>query len=108
MPLKHLDLMTVTDLKEKIDGDGGWRVLDVRSIGERGEGYIEGSMHIYVGLLESSVEDVPKDAPIAVICKSGTRSGFASSILLRAGWTNIHNVLGGMGAWKKAGYPLTR
>ena len=108
MPLKHLDLMTVTDLKEKIDVDEGWRVLDVRSISEREEGYIEGSMHIYVGLLESSVEDVPKDVPIAVICKSGTRSGFASSILLRAGWTNIHNVLGGMGAWKKAGYPLTR
>jgi hydroxyacylglutathione hydrolase len=108
MPLKHLNLMTVTDLKEKIDVIEGWQVLDVRSIEEREEGHIEGSMHIYIGLLEKSVGEVPKDVPIAVICKSGTRSGFASSILLRAGWTNIHNVLGGMGAWKKAGYPTIK
>jgi hydroxyacylglutathione hydrolase len=57
-----------------------------------------------VGILKDRVDDVPEDKQIAVICKSGTRSSFASSILLKAGRKNIHNVLGGMEAWKKAGY----
>jgi len=43
-----------------------------------------------------------------LICKSGTRSSFASSILQRAGRRNVHNVLGGMDGWKKAGYPVTK
>jgi hypothetical protein len=31
----------------------------------------------------------------------------AASILLRDGRTRIQNLLGGITAWKKAGYPLT-
>ncbi len=82
-------------------------MLDVRSRDEYENGHIDGSLNIYVGLLEGRADELPEDRPIAVMCKSGTRSSFASSILLRAGRGNIHNVLGGMDAWKRAGYPLT-
>jgi hydroxyacylglutathione hydrolase len=108
MPLESLDLMTVTDLKEKVSEEEDWVVLDVRSRDEWVEGHIEGSLNIYVGLLEGRVDEVPKGKRVAVMCKSGTRSSFASSILLRAGRANIHNVLGGMDAWKKAGYPMEK
>ncbi|MGD2199995.1 MAG: rhodanese-like domain-containing protein, partial [Candidatus Bathyarchaeota archaeon] len=107
-PLETLDLITVVDLKEKIDAGEDWLVLDVRSRDEYIGGHIDGSLNLYVGILESCVEKVPEDRPIAVVCKSGTRSSFASSILLRAGRENLHNVLGGMDAWKTAGYPVTK
>jgi hydroxyacylglutathione hydrolase len=106
-PIQKLNLMTVVDLKEKIDIGEDMLVLDVRSKDEYIEGHIEGSLNIYVGLLEGRLNEVPNNKPVAVVCKSGTRSSFASSILLRAKRENIHNVLGGMDSWMKAGYPVT-
>jgi hydroxyacylglutathione hydrolase len=61
-----------------------------------------------VGLLDKRLDEVPQGRPVAVICKTGTRSGFVSSILKRAGRENVHNVLGGMEAWKASGYPTTK
>lgn len=108
LPLERLDLMFVNELKEKMENVDNWLVLDVRSKDEWLKGHIEDSLNIYVGILKDRVDDVPEDKQIAVICKSGTRSSFASSILLKAGRKNIHNVLGGMEAWKKAGYKIIK
>ena len=108
MPLERLDMMTIKDLKERMDGGEDWTVLDVRSKDEWLEGHIEGSLNIYVGVLEGRAEEVPRERKVAVVCKTGTRSSFASSILLRAGHGNITNVLGGMEAWKKAGYDIIK
>jgi hydroxyacylglutathione hydrolase len=65
-------------------------------------------IHIYVGVLEKFIKDVPKDKPIAVICKTGTRASLASSILLREGRKEVFNLLGGMVSWRKAGYSVTK
>ena len=108
LPVEGLGLMTVADLRDRLEEDGDWVVLDVRSRDEWEEGHIEGCTNIYVGLLQQRLDDVPEGRPIALICKSGTRSSFASSILQRAGRRNVHNVLGGMDGWKKAGYPVTK
>jgi len=108
LPVERLDMATVVELKESMDSGEDWLVLDVRSRDEYLAGHIEGSLNVYVGLMEKRLEHVPKGRKIAVICKSGTRSGLASSILLKAGRTGITNVLGGMDAWKKAGYPVVK
>ena len=39
-------------------------------------------------------------------CNVGHRSGLACSILQRAGFTRIHNMLGGITAWEKLELPL--
>jgi hydroxyacylglutathione hydrolase len=83
-------------------------VVDVRSLDEYNSGHIDGCKHVYAGLVEQRADEIPRDRPVALICKSGTRSGFASSMLLRMGYRNIYNVLGGMTAWGNAGYPVTR
>ncbi len=107
LPVQRLNLMTVTDLKH-IEENDDWHVLDVRSKDEWDEGRIKESQNIYVGQLKNRVDELPKNKEIAVICKSGTRSSFAASILLKEGVENLHNVLGGVDAWKKAGYKLTQ
>ncbi|UCD45414.1 MAG: MBL fold metallo-hydrolase [Candidatus Bathyarchaeota archaeon] len=108
LPVERLDMMTVPELKKALDSGEDWLVLDVRSHDEWEEGHIEGATNIYVGLMEKRLDEVPQDRRVAVICKSGTRSGFASSIMLREGRENIHNVLGGMEAWKALGYPTVQ
>ena len=40
-----------------------------------------------------------------VHCKGGYRSSIATSILRRAGFRDIANLIGGFDAWKTAGMP---
>jgi len=42
---------------------------------------------------------------MAVTFSVGNRASIAVSILERAGFKNVSNVLGGMTAWTKLGYP---
>jgi hydroxyacylglutathione hydrolase len=104
-PVQKLGLMLAPDLKE-IYKNPEWHVLDVRSIEEYNEGHVPGSTNIYVGTLPKHLDKIPRNKKLAVICKSGTRSGFGCSILLRHGFKDVYNVLGGMTSWKLAGYEV--
>ena len=106
-PIERLGTLTAPELKEKLDNED-WTVLDVRSIEEYESGHIERSINLYAGLLWDNLDKIPRDKPIALICKSGTRSGFGSSILLKHGLEKIYNVMGGMTSWNNAGYPSVK
>ncbi|HEY0592857.1 MAG TPA: rhodanese-like domain-containing protein, partial [Thermoanaerobaculia bacterium] len=54
------------------------------------------------------LEDVPKDREIVLVCRSGNRSGKAQRILAERGYTGLENMEGGMLAWEKHGYPISR
>lgn len=54
------------------------------------------------------MNEVPKDRPVYVICRSGNRSAQASAQLVKAGYRQVFNVDGGMNAWTTAGYPVKR
>ena len=105
-PTESLSLLSVHQLKNMLDRDEELLVLDTRGQDEWESGHISGSLHIYVGYLESRLGEVPKDRPIAVICTVGHRAGLGSSILLRAGYPNVYNVLGSVKAWMAAGFPV--
>ena len=105
-PIEQLPLLSVNELYGRLSNGDDIIVLDVRDEDEWDEGYIEGSMRIYVGHLEGKLDDIPRGREIAVICTIGHRAGMASSILLRGGFKAVHNVLGGFGAWRRAGYPV--
>jgi len=80
---------------------GEYLLLDVRTQGEYDAGHIEGSTLIPVDELESRLSEIEeyKDTPILVYCRSGNRSVTASNILINNGFTKVHNLLGGIGAW---------
>ncbi len=102
---QKLDLMTVQELKEKPHMAGSFTLLDVRDQEEWISGHIDGARHIYVGHIEKQAPDIPQDKPVVVLCSVGYRASIACSLLLRAGFTRVTNVLGGMTAWRQAGYP---
>jgi len=105
LPTENLPLLSVHQLKDKIDRGEELLVLDARGQDEWESGHIKGALHIYVGHLEQSLAEVPKDKPVAVICNVGHRAGLGASILLRAGYQQVYNVLGSVKAWKAAGFP---
>jgi rhodanese-related sulfurtransferase len=53
-------------------------------------------------------DELPRDRPLHVICQSGSRSTAVTAWLLRNGWSDVHNVAGGMTAWIRAGLATRR
>ena len=82
-------------------------VLDVRENSEFTDGRIPKAKHIPLGQLKSRLNELEKfkGKPIVAVCRSGNRSGNACGILRKAGFENVHNLAGGMGAWQQAGLP---
>jgi rhodanese-related sulfurtransferase len=53
-------------------------------------------------------EELPRDRPLHVICMSGSRSAAVTAWLLRNGWSDVHDVAGGMSAWVRASLEVRR
>jgi len=84
------------------------QVLDVRTPGERQDGYIPGSTYIFLPELEKKAERLDKARPVAVYCDSGYRASLAASLLARMGFKDVRNVPGSWKAWKAAGYAVQK
>lgn len=99
--------ISVGDLKGRLDSGEPLRVLDVRTPEEYAQdGHIAGSTLIPLPELPQRMGELAKDEPIACFCRSGNRSRTACEQLAQAGFTNLVNVDGGIGAWTAAGYPV--
>ncbi len=82
-------------------------LLDVRERGELAGGVIEGSMNIPLGQLSGCVEELDRQRLLVVHCAGGYRSSVATSLLRRAGFRDVANLIGGFDAWKAANLPFT-
>jgi rhodanese-related sulfurtransferase len=91
--------MSVQQLKEEMKANENLIILDVRTPAElEGPlGQIDGVINIPVQELENRLGELEeyKSNEIAVICRTGNRSGVATKILLQNGF-KAKNVLGGM------------
>ncbi len=89
----------VDELQRSLEGPDRPFLLDVREPSEYAVAHVPGAVLIPLGQLEAHVEAVPADREVAVICRSGARSGRATQ-LLRARGRHARNVAGGMLAWR--------
>ncbi len=99
--------ITVHELRRKLEA-GEVNLLDVRQPAEWAAGHVQGATFITGGALPGRMQEVPDGKPLAVTCGSGYRSSVSSSVLARSRNLDVLNVLGGMSAWKAAGYPTTK
>lgn len=85
-------------------------LLDVRTVPEYQEAHLANATLIPYTDLSSRGSELPADktTPIFVYCRSGNRSAIASETLVEMGYTNVHNMAGGIGDWMAAGYPVTQ
>ena len=80
-------------------------LLDVREDDEWTAGHAPGAVHIPLGELGGRASQVPKDRPVYVICRAGSRSAYAAQALGAGGW-DVTNVSDGMQGWESAGRPM--
>ncbi len=98
---------SVQELRSRLD-DRELYILDVRDYHNREKvGHIPGSIHIFVGELPKRIGEVPPDRPVVAYCDAGYKGCLACSILSNAGYPRVTNLLGGMTAWVRAGYPVS-
>jgi len=85
--------------------EDGTFVLDVRTVEEWNEFHAPNTTLIPLDELASRVNELPKDQPIVVVCRSGNRSQTGRDILLAAGF-NATSMNGGLNAWRDSGYQV--
>lgn len=78
----------------------GAHLIDVREQVEWVAGHAPEAIHIPMGLL--SLDNIPTDEKLVVICRSGNRSMHATMAMREAG-LEAYNFAGGMHAWQAAG-----
>ena len=97
---------SIQELKQRIETESPF-LLDVRDIKNwRTVGHIRGARQIYIGELPGHISEIPGNEPVIICCDAGYKGGLGASILARHRYRNVTNVLGGMTAWKQAGYPV--
>jgi rhodanese-related sulfurtransferase len=84
---------------------GGALVVDVREQVEWDAGHISGAVWIPLGELGSRVDELPRDRRMVIVCRTGSRSGYAADALHGAGY-DAANLRGGLFSWAAGSLPL--
>lgn len=104
-PVEKIELIDPDELATRAEDPEPPLILDVRNAAEYAAEHIPGSLHIPYGDLAGRLGELPRDRPIATICRGGKRSGLAASILQREGFKDVVHVGLGVGHWRAGGHP---
>ncbi len=77
---------------------GGLTIVDVRPAEERAQASIPLDHATFDDGVEE-IEALPKDTPIAFLCRSGGRSAQAAEHFRALGFREVYNIVGGTNAW---------
>ena len=85
-------------------------VIDVSPLADYQKAHIPGSRHIAPSQFDPENKDLAKvrERPVVVVCRSGMSSGGYAKRLLKAGFTRVSTLGGGVQQWQTAELPLTR
>lgn len=85
-------------------------VVDISPLGDFEKGHIVGSKHVLPSQLdaENKLLAKVKELPLVVVCRTGMTSPQAAKRLVKAGFTRVHVLDGGIGAWQGADLPLAK
>jgi rhodanese-related sulfurtransferase len=107
--------VSVQELATYLDGgthsrsdSAGIVVIDVREPEEYARGHVPGAINLAQAELASHLDDIPRDRPLFLICRTGQRSRRSAQFLQQAGISGAVNVAGGTAAWMRAKRPLEK
>lgn len=74
--------------------ESGAYILDVREAGEFAAGHLNGAHNIPLTALRERMNEIPRDIPVYLHCRSSQRSYYAICCLRGHGFTNLYNING--------------
>lgn len=102
-------LVNADDLEKKLSAGSGAKpvLLDTRSRKEYDVSHLQGARFAnYDTFHVGQVKDLPKTTPIVVYCSVGYRSERIGEQLIKAGYTNVYNLYGGIFEWVNKELPV--
>lgn len=107
---KRVREVTIDEVKEKLDRNDTFALIDVREDNEWQKDHLPQAIHLGKGIIERDIEQrIPQlNAPIILYCGGGFRSALAADSLRQMGYTNVLSMDGGIREWRNKGYPLTK
>jgi glyoxylase-like metal-dependent hydrolase (beta-lactamase superfamily II)/rhodanese-related sulfurtransferase len=105
-PVERLALVSVQELKERLERGTIKHVVDVRTPAEWQGGRIQGAVNVPLTAILERGLGLPKDEEIVVNCGTGYRANIVASYLKHHGHTNVYSLAGGTFAWTRAGHGL--
>jgi len=106
-PIKAVSPQELTFLVNRENGV----VLDIRAEKEFKTSHILDAMQVpgeKISNNDFASLEKHKDKPIIVVCAAGMTAGKVASQLLKAGFSKVSVLKGGMGAWTGAGLPVAK
>ena len=90
------------------ENPGRVQVVDVREPDEfdGSLGHIKGAKLLPLGSLMEKKQEIAKDIPVVLVCRSGARSAQATVLLKNAGRSKVANLAGGMLRWRGQRLPV--
>lgn len=74
--------------------ESGAVIIDVREPNEFANGALKGAINIPLGEIRTRMNEIPKDVPVYVHCRSSQRSYNAVMALENSGYDNVYNISG--------------
>ena len=74
--------------------ESGAYIVDVREPSEYDRGHIVTAVNVPLSQLRERMDEIPKDRPVYLHCRSAQRSYNALLALQHKGWTNLYNIVG--------------
>ena len=74
--------------------EGGAYIVDVREEGEFARGHLKGAHNVPLSQLRGRLDEIPRDVPVYLHCRSSQRSYYALCALRGNGWDNVVNISG--------------
>jgi len=86
------------------------QLVDVRTPDEYNTGHINGAINIDVNQnnFKTKVNQLDKNKPVLVYCRSGKRSNNAAEMLKEMGFKRIVDLEGGILSWEEAKLPIKK
>ncbi|AHV97103.1 rhodanese-like domain-containing protein [Paenibacillus sp. 7124] len=91
--------ITAEELHQRLESGEELVLIDVREADEVALGMISGAQHIPMGDIPYRMSDIPEDAEVVFICRSGSRSQRVCEYLSSQGYDRVANFSGGMIGW---------
>lgn len=104
---KDVPVLTVESLNKSISNGKVVVLLDAREPKEFTVSHLENALNCgYKNFDADALTGVKKSAPVVVYCSVGYRSDQIAAKLIKLGYTNVHNLYGGIFDWVNTGYPV--
>ncbi len=105
--IRTLPPVEASALIEEMRRHPEFAIIDLRRSDEFAGGHIPGAVNIDSAASPEHIAGLDPDGVYVVYCQRGGRSAGVRKMMQEAGFSEVYEIEGGIGAWKAAGLPVT-